>query len=87
MANTRSHNLQLSPTALATSALTKKEISVQKANFVKEGIKLKQELEEKLDLQKMMSLAEVGSHVVAGALAAAHASASLSQSEVTSIDG
>jgi hypothetical protein len=41
----------------------------------------------KLDLQKMMSLAEVGSHVVAGALAAAHASASLSQSESTTIEG
>jgi len=41
----------------------------------------------KLDVQKMIALAEVGSHVVAGALAAAHASASLSQSEVTSIDG
>ena len=41
----------------------------------------------KLEVQKMATLAEVGSHVVAGALAAAHASASLSQSENTQITG
>jgi len=47
------------------------------------------ELQEKakIEVQKMATLAEVGSHVVAGALAAAHASASLSESENTQITG